>query len=120
MGYSKKPGAENDYNGKYMTMWKRDSLGKLKIISEAFGSDKYINREDMPYASVVVEETKKQEEVNVLSEKLRPGIEEFDKGPYPIPFTASTNLSSSSKLVNTFGVTRHPTTPASGISIATV
>jgi ketosteroid isomerase-like protein len=80
MGYSKKLGAEIYYNGKYMIMWKRDDLGKLKIISEAFGSDKYISREDMPYASVVVEETKKPEEVNVLSEKLRPEIEEFDEG----------------------------------------
>jgi ketosteroid isomerase-like protein len=80
MGYSKKPGPENYYNGKYMTMWKRDNLGKLKIISEAFGSDTYIKPEDIPYASVVVEETKKPEEVNVLSEKLRPEIEEFDKG----------------------------------------
>jgi ketosteroid isomerase-like protein len=80
MGYSKKLGPENYYNGKYMTMWKRDSLEKLKIISEAFGSDKYIKPEDMPYTSVVVEETKKLEEVNILSEKLRPEIEEFDKG----------------------------------------
>ena len=62
MGYSKKLGPENYYNGKYMTMWKRNGLGKLKIISEAFGSDKYNKQEDMPHASVVVEETKKQEE----------------------------------------------------------
>jgi ketosteroid isomerase-like protein len=50
---------ETYYNGKYMTMWKRDSQGKLKIISEALGSDKYIDREDMPYAAVVVEEIDK-------------------------------------------------------------
>jgi ketosteroid isomerase-like protein len=80
MGYSKKPGPENYYNGKYMTMWKRDSLGKLKIISEAFGSDKFIKPEDMPYAPVMVEDTNKPEEVNILSEKLRAEIGEFDKG----------------------------------------
>jgi ketosteroid isomerase-like protein len=80
MGYTKRPGPDKEYNGKYMTMWRRDGSGKLTIISEAFGADKYIKQEDMPYASVPVEETKKKEDVNILSDKLRPEIGEFDKG----------------------------------------
>ena len=79
LGYSTKPGPGNYYKGKYMTMWKRDSSGRLKIISEAFGSDEYIKPEDMPYASVEVKETRKLDE-SILSQKLRPEIEEFDKG----------------------------------------
>jgi ketosteroid isomerase-like protein len=79
LGYSTKAGAGKYYNGKYITMWKRDGSGRLKIISEAFGSDKYIKPEDMPYASVEVKETRKPDE-NILSQKLLPEIGEFDKG----------------------------------------
>ncbi len=57
LGYSTKAGVVKYYNGKYMTMWKRDDSGRLKIISEAFGSDKYIKPEDMPYATVEVKKT---------------------------------------------------------------
>jgi len=79
LGYPKKPGIQSYYNGKYMTMWKRDSSGRFTIISEAFGSDKYIKPEDMPYASVEVIENGKLDE-SILSQKLLPEIEEFDKG----------------------------------------
>jgi ketosteroid isomerase-like protein len=100
MGYSKKLGPENYYNGKYMTMWKRDNLGKLKIISEAFGSDTYIKQEDIPYALAVLEETKKPEEVNVLSEKLRTEIEEFDKGVVKAVWTGDGEATSLAIAVN--------------------
>jgi ketosteroid isomerase-like protein len=78
LSYSTRPNAEIHYTGKYMIMWKRDLSGKLKILSDAFGSDKYINAEDMPYASVEVKETRVLEE-NIVSRKLLPEIEEFDK-----------------------------------------
>ena len=79
MGYQTKPGLVNYYSGKYMNMWKRDNSGRLKIISEAFGSDKYIEPEDMPYATVEVKGTVKLDE-SIISQKLLPEIEEFDKG----------------------------------------
>jgi len=77
--YSIKPGTENEYTGKYMTMWKRNAAGKLNILSEAFGSDKHIGPEDIPYAMVEVKKSRFLEK-NIVSKKLQPAIEEFDKG----------------------------------------
>ena len=79
LSYSKKSGPGLQYRGKYMIIWKRSISGKLKIISEAFGSDTFIKPEDMPYAMVVVKETRVLDK-NMVSEKLRPCIEAFDKG----------------------------------------
>jgi len=79
LSYSTRPGAEIHYTGKYMTMWKRSISGEFKILSEAFGSDKYIRPEDIPYATVEVKESRTLEK-NILSQKLLPEIEEFDKG----------------------------------------
>ncbi|HEY2727093.1 MAG TPA: hypothetical protein VGI61_07975 [Parafilimonas sp.] len=77
--YSMQNGAENNYTGKYMVMWKRDILGHLKILSEAFGSDKYINPEDVPYAMVKVENSAVLKS-NMINLKLLPQIEQVDKG----------------------------------------
>ena len=79
IGYPTKLDSLNYYNGKYMNMWKRDNSGRLKIISEAFGSDKYVKPEDVPYATVEVKETGKLDE-SILSQKLLPEIAEFDRG----------------------------------------
>ncbi len=79
LAWSAKPGEKKNYNGKYMIMWKRDASGRLKIISEAFGSDKFIKPDEIPYASVEVKENRKPD-TNILSQKLLPEIEEFDKG----------------------------------------
>ena len=77
--YSTKLKLGNEYSAKYMIMWKRNAVGKLKIISEAFGADKYINPEEMPYASVEVKDRMPLEK-NILDKKIQTEIEEFDKG----------------------------------------
>jgi ketosteroid isomerase-like protein len=77
--YSISNGAEKNYAGKYMIMWKRNTSGILKIISEAFGSDKNINPEDIPYAAVDVKDSLLLNN-NMVSSKLQPEIEQFDKG----------------------------------------
>lgn len=77
--YSTKLKPGNEYSGKYMIMWQRNAEGKLKIISEAFGADKYVKPEDMPYASVEVTDSKPLEK-NILDKKTAPEMEEFDKG----------------------------------------
>lgn len=43
------------YSGKYMVVWQQDNKGKLKILAEAFSADKYLESEQVPYASVTVE-----------------------------------------------------------------
>ncbi len=64
LSYSTKLISENEYKGKYMTMWKRRIEGKLNILSEAFGSDKNINPEDVPYKNVEMKENKILEKIN--------------------------------------------------------
>jgi hypothetical protein len=75
--YSNQRSADNLYTGKYMIMWKRDHSGRLKILSEAFGSDKHIDPEDIPYAAVEVPE-KRVLDKDILSPKLLPEIEGFE------------------------------------------
>jgi ketosteroid isomerase-like protein len=57
ISYSFVPDSMREYTGKYMMLWKRDGQGRLRIVSETFGSDKYISAEQVPYAGVEVEET---------------------------------------------------------------
>ncbi|MDP4247476.1 MAG: hypothetical protein Q8932_16680 [Bacteroidota bacterium] len=70
-------GTANVYSAKYMIMWKRNRQGRLRIISEAFGSDKMINPEEMPYAMVQVKDNPGLKG-NHLSKELEPEILAFD------------------------------------------
>jgi ketosteroid isomerase-like protein len=55
--YSSAHDPQGEYSGKYMILWENDRGGKLRIVSETFGADKYIEPEAVPYANVQVEET---------------------------------------------------------------
>lgn len=66
-----------DYNGKYMILWKRDKKGNLRIVSETFGSDTYIEPEKVPYAAVQVQESN-LEAKDTVSKELMAEIEEFN------------------------------------------
>ena len=62
-----------EYNGKYMILWQDDEKGRLKIISEIFGSDIFINPESVPYSNVTVrDDTNKKP--NGIGEKLKKEI----------------------------------------------
>ena len=67
------------YAGKYMIMWKRYSSTSLKILSEAFGSDKHVSPQDIPYAGVEVPDRRPLDSDDV-SQALQPAIEAFDSG----------------------------------------
>jgi ketosteroid isomerase-like protein len=41
-----------EYEGHYMILWKQNESGGLSIVSETFGANKYIEPQDVPYASV--------------------------------------------------------------------
>ena len=43
---------DKEYEGHYMILWKRNGSGRLSIVSETFGANKYIEPQDVPYASV--------------------------------------------------------------------
>lgn len=57
LNFSSRTNSSGKYNGKYMILWKRDSKGSLRILSEAFGADQYIEPEDVPYADIQVAES---------------------------------------------------------------
>ena len=76
--YSTTQHSKNNYTGKYMIMWKRNAKMKLNILSEAFGSDKFIGPENVPYAGVQIKESYVLDK-NIVSNELRPEIEEVDK-----------------------------------------
>jgi ketosteroid isomerase-like protein len=78
LNYSTKQNPKNNYTGKYMIMWKRNAQMKLNILSEAFGSDKLIKPEDVPYAGVQVKEIFVLDK-NIINDELRSDVEEFDK-----------------------------------------
>ncbi len=65
------------YSGKYMVLWKSSPDGKLSIISETFGSDKYLEPENVPYADVQIEE-KTPLSRNEVSRQVEAEIEEFN------------------------------------------
>ncbi len=75
--YSSIKNPQGEYKGKYMVLWKSGNDGKLRIISETFGADTYIEPEVVPYADVQVEETNFTAIDNV-NKKLIAEIEEFD------------------------------------------
>lgn len=77
--YSTALNANAEYLGKYMVMWVRNRTGKLSILSEIFGSDKGINPEAMPYATVKVKANTSLDR-NTVVKKVQPEIEEYDKG----------------------------------------
>lgn len=68
---------KKNYTGKYMVMWKRNDDDSLQILSEIFGSDKQINAEKMPYASVVVKENDLLKK-NFLGKRLDVEMETVD------------------------------------------
>lgn len=79
LNYSSVPDSLREYTGKYMMLWKRDGQGRLRIVSEAFGSDKYISADQVPYADVEVKET------SLVSKNEVPGavyveVEAFNAG----------------------------------------
>lgn len=57
LNYSSGNNTQDEYKGKYMILWKRDTNGNLNIISETFGADKYIEPENVPYADIQVKES---------------------------------------------------------------
>ncbi len=75
--YSSIKNPQGEYKGNYMVLWKSDKDGKLKIISETFGADTYIEPDVVPYADVQVEETNFTAIDNV-NRKLIAEIEDFD------------------------------------------
>jgi ketosteroid isomerase-like protein len=77
MDYLVKGNTEHSYTGKYMVMWKRNPKGVLKILSEAFGSDRYIESENVPYATIAVEERNALDK-NIIGGKLKAEVEAFD------------------------------------------
>jgi ketosteroid isomerase-like protein len=77
MDYSVQGNTEHSYTGKYMVMWKRNFKGVLKILSEAFGSDRYIESENVPYATIAVEERNALDK-NIIRSKLKAEVEVFD------------------------------------------
>lgn len=76
--YSTQANQKNDYTGKYMAMWKHDANKRLRILSEAFGSDKYIEAKNVPYARVEVKNSFVLN-TNMVSDKVSKEIEEIDK-----------------------------------------
>lgn len=75
--YSSSKNPQGEYKGNYMVLWKSDNDGRLSIISETFGADKYIEPEVVPYADVQVEEVSFTAIDNV-DRKLIAEIEKFD------------------------------------------
>ena len=78
LGYSSIHNAQGEYKGKYMIVWKRDKEGELSIVSEAMGSDTYIEPEVVPYATVNMEESHFASKHTNVSKELLDDIEEFD------------------------------------------
>lgn len=75
--YSPPTGSKNTYTGKYMIMWQRDARKQLRILSEAFGSDKNIGPADVPYAGVTVKDSFVLDR-NMVSNKLSKEVEALD------------------------------------------
>lgn len=75
--YSSINNSTGEYKGHYMVLWKRDNSGNLKIVSETFGADTYIEPEAVPYADVQVEKTNFTA-VDKVNKKLIKKVEEFD------------------------------------------
>lgn len=75
--YSSIKNPQGEYNGNYMVLWKSDKDGKLRILSETFGADGYIEPDVVPYADVEVEETIFAAIAHV-NKKLIAEVEEFD------------------------------------------
>lgn len=48
--YQIKPKSKDLINGKYLIVWEKDQKGTLKVNAEAWGSIKYIDRSQVPYA----------------------------------------------------------------------
>jgi ketosteroid isomerase-like protein len=69
--YASDNNPNNEYKCKYMVMWKKDDNEKLKIISETFGAEKYIEPNEVPYATVTVEASNFVERSNVTKQVMR-------------------------------------------------
>ncbi|HSD08111.1 hypothetical protein [Flavobacterium sp.] len=69
------PKIQSRYQGKYMIIWRSTKSGKLKILSEAFGADKFIEPEDMPYSNVSVKESDISAENKTIDPALSSEIE---------------------------------------------
>lgn len=75
--YSSNKNPQGEYKGNYMVLWRNDNNGKLRITSETFGADTYIEPEVVPYPDVQVEETNFTAIDNV-NKKLIAEVKEFD------------------------------------------
>lgn len=73
--YFNTPDVQSQYNGKYMVVWKKTKEGKLRILSEAFGADKYIEPKDVPYSKVRIIESDISPDNKELDGLLRSEIE---------------------------------------------
>jgi len=49
---------QKEYKGHYMILWKRNRSGDLRIVSETFGANGYIEPQEVPYASVKLEQSR--------------------------------------------------------------
>ena len=80
MGYMAHGASQaQEYNGKYMTIWKKKSGGQLAILSEAFSADKYVEPEAMPYAAVPVKDTTIVADDAALDQALLAEIDQQNK-----------------------------------------
>jgi ketosteroid isomerase-like protein len=75
--YSSTKKSQGEYTGNYMVLWKRDNVGKLSILSETFGADKYIEPGVVPYADVPVARIDFTG-IDKVSKKLIAEVEAFD------------------------------------------
>jgi ketosteroid isomerase-like protein len=75
--YSSTKNPPGEYKGNYMVLWKSDTDGKLRIVSETFGADTYIEPEVVPYAAVQVEKTNFTA-IDHVNKQLIADVEAFD------------------------------------------
>ncbi len=78
MEFQQKLDSIHEYRGKYMIIWKGDQNGALKIVSEIFGSDVFLNPKDVPYSKVSVKDYTDREPTNI-SPELRGEILKLSK-----------------------------------------
>ncbi|MGC3943273.1 MAG: hypothetical protein QM762_01830 [Chryseolinea sp.] len=75
--YSTTKNPQGEYSGHYMVLWKQYKAGKLSIVSETFGAEKYIEPEDVPYADVQVAKTTFAA-IDKVNKKVIAEVEAFD------------------------------------------
>ncbi len=75
MEFQQRSDSIQEYKGKYLIVWKSDRSGTLKIVSEIFGSDVFLNPKDVPYSRVSVRDNTNREPTKISSELERKILE---------------------------------------------